>query len=185
MRLGKQIRIERESRGWTLEQLSERAQVDIGTISAIEVRDSMRSQYFQALAAAFGMSLDDLMRAAKARATAQEPESHYNAQRAGSPAASKPKRAQASEARTIARSIQALLRVAGVRNDLLGTAADLERKIEAELFHTHPDESSIGSDADGGEDTSRHHSADGTLDLWEKRQKNEKKPRDGKSGVVK
>lgn len=59
--LGEQIRYYRKKKGWTLEELSDRAGVDIGTISALEARKSNRSQFTAALAHAFGMSTDQLM----------------------------------------------------------------------------------------------------------------------------
>jgi len=60
MALGKQIRYLRDRLGWTLEQLAERSGVDVGTISALEVRDSARSKYARQIAAGLGVSLDEL-----------------------------------------------------------------------------------------------------------------------------
>lgn len=60
MGLGKQIRKYRERAGWTLEQLSALSEVDVGTISALEQRDSKRSQYTAQLAAAFGLTVEQL-----------------------------------------------------------------------------------------------------------------------------
>lgn len=60
MALGKQIRKYREQIGWTLHKLSEASDVDIGTISALEHRDSERSKYFPAIAKAFGFTLEEL-----------------------------------------------------------------------------------------------------------------------------
>lgn len=60
MALGKNIRSRRETLGWTLEKLSELSGVEIGTISALENRDSKRSQYATALARAMGVTLDEL-----------------------------------------------------------------------------------------------------------------------------
>ncbi|MCP1679435.1 transcriptional regulator with XRE-family HTH domain [Kerstersia gyiorum] len=45
----------------TLEQLEARSGVPVGTISALEVRDSMRSSYALPLAKALGLSLEELM----------------------------------------------------------------------------------------------------------------------------
>lgn len=64
MRLGERIKAEREARGWSQLQLSEKSGVDVGTISALEVRRSVRSQFAPAIAAAFGMSLEDLLSSA-------------------------------------------------------------------------------------------------------------------------
>lgn len=61
MALGKQIRRYREQMEWTLETLSEKSGVDVGTISAIENRDSQRSKYANALAKALGLTLDQLL----------------------------------------------------------------------------------------------------------------------------
>ena len=60
MALGKQIRDHRKARGLTLEQLSEASSVDIGTISALENRDSVRSKFAIPLAAAMGMTAEQL-----------------------------------------------------------------------------------------------------------------------------
>lgn len=60
MALGKQIRHHRKARGLTLEQLSEASGVDVGTISALEIRDSVRSKYAIPLAAAMGLSAEQL-----------------------------------------------------------------------------------------------------------------------------
>ncbi|MCW5319657.1 XRE family transcriptional regulator [Verminephrobacter aporrectodeae subsp. tuberculatae] len=61
MALGKQIKHHRTLHGWTLEDLSMRSGVDVGTISALEVRDSKRSEKAQALAKALGLTLDQLL----------------------------------------------------------------------------------------------------------------------------
>lgn len=60
MALGARIRYYREKAGLTLDQLSERSGVDVGTISALENRDSSRSKYATALAQGLGMSLEML-----------------------------------------------------------------------------------------------------------------------------
>lgn len=61
MALGKNIRLLREQRGYTLERLSELSGVDVGTISALEIRDSARSKYAPAIARALKVSLEELM----------------------------------------------------------------------------------------------------------------------------
>lgn len=61
MALGKQIRFYREKLDLTLETLSERSGVDLGTISALEMRDSSRSKYARAIAQSLGLTLDQLM----------------------------------------------------------------------------------------------------------------------------
>ena len=61
MALGKQIRRYREHRDWTLERLSSESGVAVGTISALENRDSLRSIYAAKIAAAFGVSVETLM----------------------------------------------------------------------------------------------------------------------------
>ena len=60
MGIGKQIRHYREKMGWTLETLSGKSGVEIGTISALETRDSKRSQHFAAIAKAMGLNLEEL-----------------------------------------------------------------------------------------------------------------------------
>lgn len=60
MALGARIRYYREKAKLTLEQLSERSGVDVGTISALENRDSSRSKFATAVAQGLGMSLEML-----------------------------------------------------------------------------------------------------------------------------
>lgn len=60
MGYGKTIRELRQAKGWTLEQLEDASGVAAGTISAIENRDSSRSQYFPQLARAFGVTVEEL-----------------------------------------------------------------------------------------------------------------------------
>lgn len=60
MGLGDRIRHYRKKVGWTLEQLSERSEVDVGTISALEKRGSKRSQYAVPIASAFGLTVNQL-----------------------------------------------------------------------------------------------------------------------------
>ena len=61
MSLGKQIKKYRLAHGWTLEELSDRSDVEVGTISALEVRDSKRSEKAPAIAKALGLSLEQLL----------------------------------------------------------------------------------------------------------------------------
>lgn len=61
MALGAEVRKQRKKRGWTLEELERRSGVSRGTISALEKRDSNKSQYAQALAQAFGLTLSQLL----------------------------------------------------------------------------------------------------------------------------
>lgn len=60
MGLGSRIRHYRTKLGLTLADLSDLSEVDTGTISAIENRDSSRSQYFPALAKALGLTVEQL-----------------------------------------------------------------------------------------------------------------------------
>ena len=60
MALGKQIRRYRAALGLTLEQLEARTGVGVGTIAALEGRDSERSKYAARLAAGLGLSLEQL-----------------------------------------------------------------------------------------------------------------------------
>lgn len=60
MALGNRIRYYREKAGLTLEQLSERSGVEVGTISALENRDSSRSKFATPIARGLGMSLEML-----------------------------------------------------------------------------------------------------------------------------
>lgn len=58
--MGERIRQLRTERGWTLERLSEASGVEVGTLSALEVRNSSRSKYAPQIALAFGISVDQL-----------------------------------------------------------------------------------------------------------------------------
>jgi phage repressor protein C with HTH and peptisase S24 domain/DNA-binding XRE family transcriptional regulator len=60
MGLGKKIREVRLAKGWTLEKLEQASGVAVGTISALEKRDSARSMYFPSLARALGIPLTEL-----------------------------------------------------------------------------------------------------------------------------
>ncbi|MCL2656847.1 MAG: XRE family transcriptional regulator [Betaproteobacteria bacterium] len=60
MATGNQIRHYREKLKLTLEELSAISGVEIGTISALENRDSERSKYFDAIAKAFGLTIEQL-----------------------------------------------------------------------------------------------------------------------------
>lgn len=72
MSLGSEIRKQRTLRQWTLEDLSERSGVEVGTISALEIRDSTRSKFAVAIARAFGISLDQLLNPSPDTGTVQE-----------------------------------------------------------------------------------------------------------------
>lgn len=61
MALGKQIKRYRAALGLTLEQLEARTGVGVGTIAALEARDSERSKYAARLAAGLGLSLEQLL----------------------------------------------------------------------------------------------------------------------------
>ncbi|MVT36801.1 helix-turn-helix domain-containing protein [Acidovorax citrulli] len=60
MALGARIRYYRNKAGLTLDQLSELSGVEMGTISALEVRDSTRSAYARKIASALGLTVDQL-----------------------------------------------------------------------------------------------------------------------------
>lgn len=60
MALGTNIRFHRDRLGLTLDQLSERCGVDVGTISALEVRNSGRSKYAAQICAALGFTVEQL-----------------------------------------------------------------------------------------------------------------------------
>lgn len=60
MALGNNIRFHRERLKWTLEKLSERSGVDVGTISALEIRNSGRSKYAAQICAALGFTVEQL-----------------------------------------------------------------------------------------------------------------------------
>lgn len=70
MALGKQIRIHRAALGLTLEQLSDLCGVDVGTISALDNRDSARSKYASAIAKGLGMTVEELEAETEQRARA-------------------------------------------------------------------------------------------------------------------
>jgi transcriptional regulator with XRE-family HTH domain len=60
MATGKRIRYYREKLGWTLERLEEKSGVAVGSISALENRDSARSKFFSAIATALGLTVEQL-----------------------------------------------------------------------------------------------------------------------------
>lgn len=61
MTLGTQLKHYRAGLGLTLEQLSQRSGVDVGTISALESRGSSRSKFAPDLARALRLSLDQFL----------------------------------------------------------------------------------------------------------------------------
>lgn len=61
MALGSQIRHYREGLRLTLEQLAERTGVDVGTISALEIRNSGRSKYTSQIARGFDLTVEQLL----------------------------------------------------------------------------------------------------------------------------
>lgn len=61
MALGNRVKTLRKRLKLTLEQLSERSGVDLGTIAALENRDSIRSKFAPQLASALGVSLENLL----------------------------------------------------------------------------------------------------------------------------
>ena len=61
MALGANVKAFRANREWDQPTLSEKAKVDIGTISALETRDSARSKFTAQLAVAFGVSIEELL----------------------------------------------------------------------------------------------------------------------------
>lgn len=69
--VGKTLKDLRLAKGWTLEKLEQESGVAVGTISAIENRDSSRSGYFPALAEALQIPLAVLHDAGKAGALPQ------------------------------------------------------------------------------------------------------------------
>lgn len=61
MTLGSRVRAWRTNYGWTLDELSALSGVERGTIGAMELRESKRSDYTAQLAKAFGISVDELL----------------------------------------------------------------------------------------------------------------------------
>jgi phage repressor protein C with HTH and peptisase S24 domain len=60
MALGKQIKKYRKQKGWDQKTLSFRSGVEVGTISALEVRDSAWSRHAAAIAKALGLTIEQL-----------------------------------------------------------------------------------------------------------------------------
>ncbi len=73
MALGKQIKHYREKLGWKLEQLSHESGVEIGTISALENRDSSRSKFGAPIAKAFGLTVEQLIDESTSYEVGKEP----------------------------------------------------------------------------------------------------------------
>ena len=83
MALGALIKIFRTQAGLTLEQLSERSGVDVGTISALENRDSTRSKYAKDLARGLNVPLENLLGGADDHLfKVREPLANYHAREA-------------------------------------------------------------------------------------------------------
>ena len=61
MALGANVKKFRDNRNWDQATLSDKSEVAVGTISALEVRDSARSQYTAKIAAAFGVTMEELI----------------------------------------------------------------------------------------------------------------------------
>lgn len=61
MALGKNLRALREYKQWELQDVEKASGVKVGTISAIEVRDSSHSRFTQQLAKAFGLTVEQLL----------------------------------------------------------------------------------------------------------------------------
>ncbi len=61
MTAGKQIRHYREKLEWGQKELSIASGVEVGTISALEVRGSKRSNFLPQIAKAFGLTLEQLL----------------------------------------------------------------------------------------------------------------------------
>lgn len=75
MGMGKQIRERRLKLGWTLEKLEDASGVAVGTIHALEQRDSSRSKYLPALAKALGLTVEAM---STGTPVAQEPAAPYS-----------------------------------------------------------------------------------------------------------
>lgn len=61
MALGRRVRYYRQKLKLTLEQLSQLSGVDVGTISALEQRDSRKSQFSADIACALGLTVEQLV----------------------------------------------------------------------------------------------------------------------------
>ena len=62
MAIGKNIKFHRKTRlGWTLADLEEKSSVDRGTISALENRDSSKSDHFVKIAHGLGLTMEELL----------------------------------------------------------------------------------------------------------------------------
>jgi len=60
MAIGKRIEYYRKVLGWQMKDLAARADVEVGTINALEKRDSKKSEAFPAIAKAFGLTVEEL-----------------------------------------------------------------------------------------------------------------------------
>lgn len=87
MAIGKRIEHYRKVMGWQMKDLAARADVEVGTINALEKRDSKRSEAFPAIAKAFGLTVEELAdetrdydvkeRISQPNAVAMEPRAPY------------------------------------------------------------------------------------------------------------
>lgn len=85
MALGAQIKQLREARGWTLQHLSDVSGVEVGTIHALEARDSARSKFAAPLAAALEVSLEALVGHPPAYSRDAHPTTRLQAQESSHP----------------------------------------------------------------------------------------------------
>ena len=59
--MGARVRAARQGRRWTLKKLASAAGLGVGTLSALERRNSNRSEFVPALAGALGMTCEELL----------------------------------------------------------------------------------------------------------------------------
>ena len=61
MSVGAQIKLYRQKLGWKLKDLSDACDVEIGTLSALEIRGSQKSLFIPQIAKAFGFTVEQLL----------------------------------------------------------------------------------------------------------------------------
>src|SRR5574337_643973 len=61
MPLGSHVKKYRKALGFTLGKLAERSQVDVGTLGAMEIRDSARSEFIDKIAQALCLTVEELL----------------------------------------------------------------------------------------------------------------------------
>lgn len=135
MSLGNRIRFYREKARWRLEDLSARSGVDGGTINALENRNSKRSIFIPAIAAAFGLTVEQLLD--ESRDWIADPPRHPSAAPSSAPVARNQPRSRIGSLSTREEDVVLALRALSQRQ---------RDQFIAELMKAHEDANQFASE---------------------------------------